>query len=101
MTSPDGHVDGVRKSIDNNSSITRQNQPKTFRQKVHGLVQLLITFSCQGYTVGRKPFMMKIMIIAIFISVNTIHKLLLHEFIPVNHGYDQRLSKVDLRLPRL
>ena len=37
-----GRVDGMKKWIDNNSSITGQNQPKLFRQKVHCLVQLLM-----------------------------------------------------------
>ena len=36
MTSCAGHVDGMKKRTVNNSSITRQNQPKLFRYKVHG-----------------------------------------------------------------
>ena len=35
-------TNGMKKWIDNNSSITHQNQQKLFRQKVHGLVQLLM-----------------------------------------------------------
>ena len=31
--------------------------------------------------------------------MNAIQKLLLHEIILIIHGYDQRVSKVDLRLP--
>ena len=37
----------------------------------------------------------------IFISVNAIQKFLLHELILVIHGYDQRMSKVDLHLSGL
>ena len=42
VTSCAGHVDGMKKLIDNNSSTPDKNQPKLFRQKVHGLVQLLM-----------------------------------------------------------
>ena len=37
-----GNFDEMKTGIDNNSSITYQNRPKLFRQKVHGLVQLLM-----------------------------------------------------------
>ena len=41
-------------------SITHLNQQKRIRQQVHGLVQLLMqTLSCQGYTLGPRPFSMK------------------------------------------
>ena len=43
----------------------------------------------------------EIMICTIFIYVNAIQKLLSHEFILITHGYDQRVSKVDLHLPGL
>ena len=42
MTPCAGYVDGMKKGIDNNSSITHQNQPELFRQKMHGLFQLLM-----------------------------------------------------------
>ena len=42
VTSCAGHVDRMNKLIDNNSSITLQNQPEVFRQKADGLEQLLI-----------------------------------------------------------
>ena len=42
VTSCAGHVNGMKKSIDNNLSITHPNQPKLFRQQAHGLVQLLM-----------------------------------------------------------
>ena len=58
------------------------------------------TFKCQGYTLGQALFN-QIIICAIFISVNAIQKLLLHELILIIHGYDQRVSKMDLRLPGL
>ena len=35
-------VDGMKKWMKYNSLITRSNQPKLFRQQVHGLVQLLM-----------------------------------------------------------
>ena len=37
-----GDVDGIKKGIDNKSTITHPNQPKLFGQQVHGLVQLLM-----------------------------------------------------------
>ena len=43
----------------------------------------------------------EIIICAIFISVNAIQKFLWQELILVIHGYDQRMSKVDLHLPGL
>ena len=42
MTSRAGHIDGMKKLTDNNSSVTNQNQPNLFRQNVHSLVQLLM-----------------------------------------------------------
>ena len=60
VTSCAGDVDGMKKSIDNNLPITHQNQSKLFRQKVCGLVHLLMQkFSCQAYTLGPRPFLMK------------------------------------------
>ena len=38
---------------------------------------------------------------AIFIFVNSIQKLLLHELFLIIHGYDQHVSKVNLHLPGL
>ena len=43
----------------------------------------------------------EIIICAIFISTNAIQKFLLHELILLIHGYDQRMSKLELRLPGL
>ena len=42
VTSCAGHVDGMKKEIDNNSSTTRQNQVKLFREEVDGHLQLLM-----------------------------------------------------------
>ena len=42
-----------------------------------------------------------IIICAIFISVNAFQKFLSRELILVIHGYDQRMSKVDLHLSGL
>ena len=42
VTSCAGHVDGMEKSIGNNSSTTRQNQVKLFREEVDGHLQLLM-----------------------------------------------------------
>ena len=42
VTSCAGHVDGMKKYIGDSPSITHQNRPKLFRQKVHGFVQLLM-----------------------------------------------------------
>ena len=36
VTSCAGHVDGMKKLIDNDLSITRQNQVKLFREEVEG-----------------------------------------------------------------
>ena len=65
-----GHVDGIKKWIDNNSSITHYNQPEFFRQKV--------TWSCA--TADIKHLVVKVthsvpgsfsfIICAILISVN-------------------------------
>ena len=37
-----GHVDGIKNYIGNNSSTTRQNQVKLFREEVDGHLQLLM-----------------------------------------------------------
>ena len=100
MTSCAGHVDGMKKWIDNNSTITHQNQSKLFRQNVHGLAHFLM----QNILLSRlhtrsQALFNEIIICAIFISENAIQKLLLHELIVIIHGYDQRVSKVDLRVP--
>ena len=42
VTSCAGHLDGMKKCIDINLSITHQNESKLVRQKVHGLVRLLM-----------------------------------------------------------
>ena len=43
----------------------------------------------------------EIIICAIFISVNAFQEILSRELILVIHGYDQHMSKVDLRLSGL
>ena len=84
------------------SSITYQNQPKLFRQKVRGIVPLLM----QNIQLSRlhtrfQALFNKLIISVIFVSVNAIQKFLSHELVLVIHGYDQRMSKVDLHLPGL
>ena len=56
--------------------------------------------SCQGDTLGHRSFN-ETTIGAIFMSVNAIQNFLSHELTLVIHGYDQRMPKVDLRLPGL
>ena len=88
--------------IDNNSSTTLQNRPEVFRQKVDGLVQMPIQkIQLPRLHTRFQSLFYDIIICAIFISVNTIPKFLCHEFILIDHGYDQRMSKVDLHLPGL
>ena len=80
--------------MDINSSVTHQNQPKLFRQKGHGLVQLLMQSIelSRLHARSQAPFN-DIIIWSIFFSVNAIQKFLSHELIPVIHGYDQCMSK--------
>ena len=102
MTSCAGHVDGMKKLIGNNSLIPLQNKVKLFRQKVHGLVQLLMEniWLSRLHTRSQALFN-EIIICAIFISVNAFLKFLSRELILVIHGYDQRMSKVDLHSSEL
>ena len=77
MTSCAGHVDGMNKLIENNSLITHPNQPKLFRQKVHGLVQLLMqNIQLSRLHIRSQALFNEIIICAIFISVNAIQKFL-------------------------
>ena len=84
-----------------NSSITHQNQPNLFRQKIHGLVQLLMQNTQLSRLHIRSQAFFNEIICSIFISVNAIKKFLSHELILVIHGCDQHISKVDLHLPGL
>ena len=102
MTSCAGHVDGKKKRIDNNTSLYSSGLTKTLQtesklscataEAKHSVVK--VTHSVPS------PFN-EIMICALFISVNAIQNFLLYELIPVIHGYDQHMSKVDLHLPGL
>ena len=71
-------------------SVTHQNRPKLFRQKVHGLVQ---NTSLSRLHTRSHALFNEIIICGIFIFVNAIQKFLSHELILVIHGYYQRMSK--------
>ena len=73
VTSCAGHVDGMKKLIENNSSTTHPNQPKLFRQKVHSLVQLLMqNMQVSRLHIRSQTLFNEIIICAIFVSVNSI-----------------------------
>ena len=81
--------------IDNNLTITHQNSSdKKYRSCAFADAVVKATHSVPG-------LFNEIVICAIFISVNAIQNLLSHELILIIHGYDQRVSKVDLSLPGL
>ena len=97
MMSCAGHDDEMKKFIDNNSTIIHQDRSKLFRQNVHGFVHLPM----QNILLSRlhtrsQALFNEIIMCVIFISVKAIQKLLSYEHILIIHGYDQRVSKVNL-----